>query len=325
MADGIAGEFFDLKAGTDADLLAMQCGDFYEFFGDDAETVADELDLKVSQKSSHGSSYPMAGVPVDDLTPYLAALVERGYRVAVADQYETGGGHAREVTRVATPGTLLGTTDAGARYLAAVVRGGDGDGSGERGDTTGDRGGTDDGGDGQTGPYGLTFVDVTTGRFLVTAVPTLADARSELYRFDPAELLPGPNARNDDALLAAVREGTAASVTAFEAAAFGPGRAAHAVREQFGAAAADSVGLDDGPAVRAAGAALAYVADTGTGVLASITRLRTYAPDDGVELDATTQRNLELTGTMTGGDGDGGSLLATVDHTVTAPGGRPAR
>ena len=65
-ATGIVGEFFALAEETDADLLAMQCGDFYEFFDDDAETVAEELDLTVSQKSSHGSSYPMAGVPVDD-------------------------------------------------------------------------------------------------------------------------------------------------------------------------------------------------------------------------------------------------------------------
>ena len=95
-ATGIVGEFLSLKAETDADILAMQCGDFYEFFDDDAELVAEELDLKVSQKSSHGSKYPMAGVPVDDLTPYVSALVERGYRVAVADQHETEDGHARE-------------------------------------------------------------------------------------------------------------------------------------------------------------------------------------------------------------------------------------
>src|SRR6056297_1478646 len=107
MATGIVGEFLDLKAETDADVLAMQCGDFYEFFADDAELVADELDLKVSQKSSHGSSYPMAGVPLSELTPYLKALVERGYRVAVAEQYETADGHAREIERVVSPGTVV--------------------------------------------------------------------------------------------------------------------------------------------------------------------------------------------------------------------------
>jgi len=276
----------------------MQCGDFYEFFADDAELVADELDLTVSQKSSHGSSYPMAGVPLSELTPYVKALVERGYRVAVADQYETEDGHAREITRVVTPGTLLETADDDARYLAAIVREGDD----------------------ADGPYGLALADVTTGRFLVTEVDDEGDLRAELYRFDPAEVLPGPRVRNDDRLLGAVREDLSGSVSVFDAEAFAPGRAKHAVREQFGRETADSVGIDSELALRAAGAVLGYVEETGAGVLASITRLTAYGDGDHVAVDATTQRNLELTETMRG-DADG-SLFETVDHTVTAAGGR---
>ncbi|MYL16729.1 DNA mismatch repair protein MutS [Halorubrum terrestre] len=305
MATGIVGEFLDLKAETDADVLAMQCGDFYEFFADDAELVADELDLSISQKSSHGSSYPMAGVPLSELTPYVNALVERGYRVAVADQYETDGGdHAREIVRVVTPGTVLETSDDDARYLAAVVR----------------EEGTDPDAD---GPYGLAFADVTTGRFLATTVDDGGDLRAELYRFDPAEVLPGPRVRNDDELLEAVREDLSGRVTAFDAEAFATGRAQHAVREQFGRETIDSVGLDSELAVRAAGAVLSYVEETGAGVLASMTRLTAYGADDRVDVDATTQRNLEITETMRG-DADG-SLFDTVDHTVTAAGGRLLR
>ncbi|OTF01507.1 DNA mismatch repair protein MutS [Halorubrum sp. SD683] len=310
MATGIVGEFLDLKAETDADVLAMQCGDFYEFFADDAELVADELDLSISQKSSHGSSYPMAGVPLSELTPYVNALVERGYRVAVADQYETeGGDHAREIVRVVTPGTVLETSDDDARYLAAVVREEDGRGAAD--------GPADD------GPYGLAFADVTTGRFLATTVDDGGDLRAELYRFDPAEVLPGPQVRNDDGLLGAVREDLSGRVTAFDAEAFATGRAEHAVREQFGRETTDSVGLDSTLAVRAAGAVLSYVAETGAGVLASMTRLTAYGADDRVDVDATTQRNLEITETMRG-DADG-SLFDTVDHTVTAAGGRLLR
>ncbi|MFC4551406.1 MULTISPECIES: DNA mismatch repair protein MutS [Halorussus] len=300
---GIVGEFLSLKEETDADYLVMQVGDFYEFFGEDAEEVSEILDLNVSQKSSHGSSYPMAGVPVDKLTPHLKGLVERGYRVAIADQHETEDGHEREITRVVTPGTLLETTDADARYIAAVVR------------VAPDR-------------YGLAFADVTTGRFLVTDVSgtdaesATARAFTELYRFDPAEVLPGPEVRNDDAFLDGVRERTDAVLSIHRADAFAPGRATHVTREQFGAEALDSVGLDgkDEPAVRAAGALLSYVEETGTAVLSSMTRLRTYAGDDHVELDATTQRNLELAETMHG-DPEG-SLFATVDHTTTSPGKR---
>ncbi|WP_435075070.1 DNA mismatch repair protein MutS [Halorubrum sp. HHNYT27] len=300
MVTGIVGEFLDLKAETDADILAMQCGDFYEFFADDAELVADELDLTVSQKSSHGSSYPMAGVPLSELTPYVKALVERGYRVAVADQYETDDGHAREITRVVTPGTLLETADDDARYLAAVVR------EGEEG-----------------GPYGLALADVTTGRFLVTEADDESGLRAELYRFDPAEVLPGPRVRNDDRLLSAVREDLSGSVSVFDAESFAPGRAKHAVREQFGRETADSVGIDSDLALRAAGAVLGYVEETGAGVLASMTRLTAYGDGDHVDVDATTQRNLELTETMRG-DGEG-SLFETIDHTVTAAGGRLLR
>ena len=304
-SQGIVEQFLSLKSETDADVLTMQCGDFYEFFADDAELVADELDLKVSQKSSHGSSYPMAGVPVDDLTPYLKALVERGYRVAVADQFEDeSGDHYREVTRVVTPGTLLETDDADARYIAAVVGGGDTDGAAPAG-------------------IGLAFADATTGQFLVTVAADADDALSELYRFGPVEILPGPDVRADDELTRRLREETDASVSLFEADAFAPGRARHALRAQFGRETLSSVGLDDTPAVRAGGAVLRYVEETGAGVLPAMTRLQTFETNEHLELDATTQRNLELTETMQGERT--GTLVDTIDHTVTSPGGRLLR
>ena len=296
-AGGIVGEFFDLKAETDADLLAMQVGDFYEFFADDAEMVAEELDLKVSQKSSHGSSYPMAGVPVDDLTPYLIALVERGHRVAVADQHQSGDGHARAITRVVTPGTLLERTDADAQYLAAIVESNDG--------------------------YGLAFADVSTGQFRVSAVDGAdaeAELLTELYRFDPVEVLSGPDLRTDDALLDRLRDRTDATFTLHTAEAFAPGKARYRLREQFGEETAESLGVDEDAAVQAAGGVLSYVDETGAGVLASITRLQAHGSSDHVELDATTQRNLELTETMQGERS--GSLLDTIDHTETSAGRR---
>ncbi|WP_153952495.1 DNA mismatch repair protein MutS [Halosegnis longus] len=294
-AEGIVGEYLDLRREADADVLAMQMGDFYEFFGEDAEFVGEELDLKVSERSSGGESYAMAGVPVDDLTPYLTALVERGYRVAVADQHEVEGGHERRIDRVVTPGTLVDPTDDDAQYLATVVRGDDG--------------------------LGLAFLDITTGRFHVTATEgddSEARALTELYRFAPTEILPGPDLRGDDEFLDQIRERLDATLTLHATDDFAPGRATHRLREQFGDA-ADAVGLDSEAARQAAGAALAYVDDTGTGVLASVTRLRTYTPDDHVTLDATTQRNLELTEPMTD---RGVSLFDTLDHTETSAGGR---
>ena len=295
MASGIVGEYFELRASASADLLAMQMGDFYEFFGEDAELVGDELDLKVSERSSGGESYAMAGVPVDDLTPYLKALAERGYRVAVADQRETDDGIIREITRTVTPGTLVETDDADAKYLAGVVY--------------------------ENNEYGLALCDITTGQFRATAVsgPDAADrALTELYRFGPVELLPGPTVRTDDSFLGQLRERLDGRLTLHETDAFAPGRARARLGEQFGDA-VDAVGLESDAAVAAAGAVIDYVDETGVGALASITRLQAYAPDDHVSLDGTTQRNLELTEPMTEG---GQTLFATVDHTETSAGRR---
>lgn len=298
MASGIVGEFFTLKEESEADVLAMQMGDFYEFFGEDAELVGTELDLKVSERSAGGESYPMAGVPVDDLTPYVKALVERGYRVAVADQRAVDDDIIREVSRVLTPGTLLETDDGDAQYLASVVADGD--------------------------EYGLAFCDITTGTFRATAVtgPDAANrALTELYRFAPVEILPGPDLRNDDDFLGRLRERSDARLTLHDTESFAPGRARHILTEQFGEA-VETVGLDSDAARTASGAAIDYVAETGVGALASVTRLQSYTPDDHVAIDATTQRNLELTETMTG---NGRTLFETIDHTETSSGGRLLR
>ncbi|MFP8888269.1 DNA mismatch repair protein MutS [Natrialbaceae archaeon A-CW2] len=310
-ATGIVGEFLALKEETDADVLAMQCGDFYEFFGDDAELVGEELDLKVTSKSSQGQSYPMAGVPLKDLTPYLKALVERGYRVAVADQYETDDGHAREIVRVVTPGTLLETSDADAQYLAAIVAGAG----------TGSSGRSSTGGDSSAGEamYGLAFADITTGRFLVANAEDVDEAMTECYRFDPVEILPGPHVRTDDELLTQLRDRLDARLSLADTESFAPKRATHRLRGQFGDETVDRLELSE--ATRsAAGAVLSYVEETGAGVLASMTRLQTHRGDDHVTLDVTTQRNLELTETMHGDRS--GSLFATIDHTETSAGGR---
>jgi DNA mismatch repair protein MutS len=294
MASGIVGDFFELKADSGADLLAMQMGDFYEFFGEDAELAGEELDLKVSERSSGGEPYAMAGVPVDDLTPYLKALVERGHRVAVADQREVDGEIVREIVRIVTPGTLLETDDETAQYLASVARSGD--------------------------EYGLALCDVTTGRFRATTLSgdrAIDRTMTELYRFDPVEVLPGPTVRGDDDFLAGIRSDLDARLTLHETETFAPGRARHRLAQQFGDA-VETVGLSEA-ATAAAGAAIDYIDETGVGSLAAVTRLGAYEPDDHVAVDATTQRNLELTDPMTAG---GKTLFETIDHTETSAGGR---
>jgi len=94
---------------------------------------------------------------------------------------------------------------------------------------------------------------VTTGRFLVADATDVDDALTELYRFDPVEVLPGPDARADDELLNTVRDRTDATLTIHETEAFAPKRADHTVREQFGTETVDRLSVAT-PTVAAAGA-----------------------------------------------------------------------
>lgn len=299
-ASGIVGEFQSLKAEVDADLLAMQCGDFYEFFGEDAQIVGRELDLKVSSKSSGGKQYPMAGVPVDELTPYLRALIERGFRVAVADQYETENGHSRAIERVVTPGTFVETTEPAA-FLAAIVHP-------------------------EPQVFGLAFADVTTGRCMVARIAGENAAErvlTECYRIDPVELLPGPGIRTYD-LIERIAERTGAMITNHTEDAFAPQRAKALTRDHYGPDVLTSLGLEttELASIRAVGALLDYIDEAGVGVLSAMTRLQPYDDGETVALDVTTQRNLELIEPMLG---DGVSLLSVLDRTVTAAGSRRLR
>ncbi len=71
----------------------------------------------------------------------------------------------------------------------------------------------------------------------------------------------------------------------------------------------------------AAAGALAYLADTQRAVPRHVDRLSRLATDEVLQLDEATRANLELERTLSGGRKKG-TLLALLDRTATAPGGR---
>jgi len=301
-------QYLDLKAQHPDAVLWFRMGDFYELFDDDAIVVSRELHLTLtSREFGHGERVPMAGVPHHASDAYLARLVRKGYRVAVAEQVSPPG-HGlveRAVTRVVTAGTAIEPNLLPARannYLAAVVRGPAG------------RGGS------APEAYGLAYVDVTTGEFAVTEVrgeTAAATLEGELGRLGPAECLvpwdqagalalPGP-------------------LTRYDAWRFEPEAARERLLRQLGVRSLEGFGCADLPlAIGAAGAVLAYLEETNPALLPLLGGLRTYQTDAYLVLDAHTRRNLELTRSARGGGAEG-SLLAVLDATRTPMGGRLLR
>ena len=64
-------------------------GDFYEMFFEDAKTVSRELELTLTGKDCGlEERAPMCGVPFHAVEGYLTRLVQKGYKVAIAEQME---------------------------------------------------------------------------------------------------------------------------------------------------------------------------------------------------------------------------------------------
>ena len=297
-------QYFAAKAEHPGVLIAMRVGDFYEFYGEDAETAAAALEITLTgREDAANGRIPMAGVPFHSVEKYLARLINQGYKVAICDQLEdpktAKGLVKRGVTRVLTPGTVLEDSmlpAGGANFLAALCL--------------------------IEGRIGLATLDTSTGEFAVTELdgPDAADRLiQELVRINPKELLVPPQAGE---LSTAASVGLSINVT--ERPAIRTERAAEKLMAQLRVTNLQGFGCEDKPcAVVAAGMILAY-AESVQLPLNHVASLTTYDVDDFMRLDAATRRSLELTANMF----DGGrrlTLLEVLDQTVTRMGARMLR
>ena len=123
-------QYFRAKEAHPGVLVAMRVGDFYEFYGEDAEVAASALEITLTgREDGKNGRIAMAGVPFHAIEKYLARLVQSGHRVALCDQVEdpkkAKGLVRREVTRVLTAGTLVEDSmlqSGSNNFLAAFVK-----------------------------------------------------------------------------------------------------------------------------------------------------------------------------------------------------------
>lgn len=85
-------EYLKIKDLYPDDIVAYQVGDFYEFFGEDAEKVAKELNLTLTSRDVGLSErLAMCGIPSYKLENYLDILIQNGLNVAVHGYSEKAG------------------------------------------------------------------------------------------------------------------------------------------------------------------------------------------------------------------------------------------
>jgi DNA mismatch repair protein MutS len=301
-------QFLEVKADHPEAIVFFRMGDFYEMFFDDAVVAARALDLTLtSRDKGREDAIPMCGVPHHAGRGYLARLTELGHKVVIVEQTEdprhAKGLVRREVVQIVTPGVVIDDEvlePKRARYLAALVAG-------------------------QGGGAGVAHLDASTGELRSTFVADDAAVAGELARVAPRELLV-----MDVAAAGELRARLGGCVlTECEPASAREADAALAelAIDQSGGLAAEELAL----ARRAAATALRYARATQPVGALPVARVQLYRIGDAVVLDEAAIVNLELCETILPGPGGGrdarraGSLLAALDETVTAPGGRLLR
>ncbi|MFC0511246.1 DNA mismatch repair protein MutS [Asaia spathodeae] len=295
-------QWFALKAQEPDALLFFRMGDFYELFFADAETAAMALDISLTTRGKHNETpIPMCGVPVAAAPAYLARLIRRGFRVAVAEQTEQArkpgeppqkGPLARAIVRLVTPGTLTEEEllEAGRQNLLLAL-------ATPAKKTRG------------SAPCGAAWIDISTGSF-ETAALSQNQVEELLARLDPSEILADP-ALVPDPFSARV----APSITL-------PGleTARSRMAQAFDVAQISILGDFTDEEIRAGALILDYVRRSQAGTMPRIARPLRRDDSETLGLDPATRASLDLVQARDGTTTH--TLLASVDRCASAAGQR---
>ena len=297
-------QYLQMKSDNKDCLLFFRLGDFYEMFFDDAKTASRELELTLTGRDCGlEERAPMCGVPYHAVDNYVEKLINKGYKVAICEQMEdpalAKGLVKRGITRIITPGTVIESNMLDERannYLLSICFASD--------------------------RAGLAFADVSTGEFYVHEIVQPADTLpDELSRIAPMEIIVNDMVRLRECMNRQEILASEQPASWYQAA-----NASEALCRHFHLNDLSPLGLSDEykAAACAAGALMKYLSETQKNALEHMTELRIYQGGETMLLDRNTRRNLELTESIRGRSRKG-SLLALLDKTSTAMGGRLLR
>lgn len=288
-------------------ILFYRLGDFYEMFFEDALTASKELEITLTGKECGlEERAPMCGVPYHAVDSYLYKLVQKGYKVAIAEQMEdpklAKGLVKREVIRVVTPGTITSSQaldETKNNYLMGIVYIGD--------------------------TYGISTCDMTTGDYLVTEVEGERNLLDEIHKFAPSEIICNEAFYMSSIDLDDLKNRYHVVVSSLDSHYFSDDSCRKVLKEHFHVSTLDGLGLADYDAgVIAAGAVMEYLYETQKNSLAHIVTITPYTTGQFMIIDTSTRRNLELVETLREKQRRG-SLLWVLDKTKTAMGARLMR
>lgn len=288
-------QYFGMKTKHPEAILLSRVGDFYEAYGEDAETIARALQIALTSKEAGGGRrVAMAGVPHHALAGYLARLVKQRFVVALAEQLEIPRPNRlvrRDVVRLVTPGTLIEDQLLDGKennYLAAIAMAGE--------------------------TFAIAYADISTWYCAATAFAAdnaYDELIAELARIAPSEIVADVPSEMRSAIAMAV-EGVGARLAT-------PALGLVEARDR---ASLEGFSMEESLAIhRAIDSLGAFVKRTGVANgKRSLGEPELYRRQEFLVLDPATRKHLELTRAQ--GLNPRATLLATLDLCATAMGSR---
>ncbi len=303
-------QYHVLKSEHDDCLLFYRMGDFYELFYDDAIKASKILDITLTRRGkSQGDDIAMCGVPYHSYEPYLAKLIRAGCKVAICEQMETPAeakarakreGRStskvlvnREAVRIVTQGTLTEDHLLDAltnNYICSISE--------------------------IAGEFGIAWIDLSTGYFMVQT-SNISNLSSTLERIDPSEILLSDKLYEKHKDFIAHLEN---KLTQQNSTLFSYQNATKHLEDLFNVTTIESFGSFNRAEISACGALIDYILRTQKGKNPYIAPPKRISSSSVMEIDASTRKNLELIRTLSGERK--GSLLDTIDYTLTGAGAR---
>ncbi len=291
-------QYHTVKAKYPDALILFRMGDFYETFREDAKVAARILNITLTKRANgKAAAVPLAGFPYHALEAYLHKLLKAGLKVAICEQVEdpklAKGVVKREVVEIVTPGTAISERfleKEKNNYLVAIVV--------------------------EEKAAGVAALDISTGEFFMTET-TLERLNETINCLHPAEII------CPESFLPQIKKQfsqIALRLTPLDDWLFTYEHAYQTLIEHFQTTSLKGFGCQEARiGITAAGPILAYLRQNYQNNLQHISNIKYQRDDDAVLIDDFTQRNLEIFQTMQTSSRSG-SLLDTIDHTVTPMG-----
>ncbi|EPP34635.1 DNA mismatch repair protein MutS [Chlamydia ibidis] len=299
-------QWHQCKEQAGESLLLFRMGDFYEAFYDDAVALSKHLDLTLTQRQG----IPMSGVPAASVDGYIDRLIAKGFKVAVAEQFDNvkvtkdkPGPLARDLQRFVTPGTLLSSTllpEKANNYIVSVNRVG--------------------------ALFGFSCLDFSTGTFLLREYDHPKELVDEICRLAPTEILSCEKFyKKHIEIITQIQQHLKVTLSSYADWAFEHQFATQKLSSHFKVCSLDGFGLKGlVPAINAAGALLSYIQDKLLLPTNHIMIPKLYGERQRLLIDTASQINLELLSPIHDPQGKS-SLLHVMERTLTPMGGRLLR